>query len=92
MKKKEITEKIINRERKKNSRVYDAVIDFLRKYHLGKYVVIANGKLQDVGTFEEVKFVSMDAYQRFIFEIEPEKEKEEIRLPTLRFPIRRRNT
>lgn len=79
-------EGITNRERRKNSKVYNAVIDFLRKHHLGKYAVIANGKLQDVGTFEEMKFIVMDANHRFIFEIKLNEDNEEMRLPTLRLP------
>jgi len=81
-------ERNIDKEREENLRVYNQIKAELFAKHTGKYVVIAKGKLQGVGeSFDDVKYVAMDANHRFIFKVEPTKEK--VR-GTLRWPMRKK--
>lgn len=67
---------LIKKEREKNQITYNECKEELKKKYFGKYVVIAKGKIQSVGeSFEEVKDVALDANHRFIFKVEPKKEK-----------------
>ena len=64
----------------------DSKVELYERYY-GKYVVIANGKVQAIGeSFDAVKRVALDANHRFIFMVEP-KEKIE---GTFRWPIKRK--
>ena len=80
-------EEFINEEREENLRVYqESKVELYERYY-GKYVVIANGKVQAIGeSFDAVKRVALDANHRFIFKVEP-KEKIE---GTFRWPIKRK--
>lgn len=80
-------EEFVNEERKENLRVYqESKVELYERYY-GKYVVIANGKIQAIGeSFDAVNRVALDANHRFIFMVEP-KEKIE---GTFRWPIKRK--
>lgn len=68
---------LVEVERVENIRVYEQHKNELYEKHLGKYVVIANGKIQAIkDTFEDVKNIALNANHRFIFKV---KKKEKIR-------------
>lgn len=81
-------ERNIDKEREENLRFYNQIKAELFTNYTGKYVVIAKGKLQKVGeSFDEVKDAAMDANHRFIFKVEPPKERAR---GTLRWPMRKK--
>ena len=64
----------INEEREDNLRIYTENKAKIYEEYVGKYVVIAKGKVQAVGdSFDEVKYVALDANHRFIFKVESKK-------------------
>lgn len=64
----------INEEREENLRIYTENKAKIYEEYVGKYVVIAKGKIQAVGdSFDEVKYVALDANHRFIFKVESKK-------------------
>ncbi len=82
-----IRQELINRERKENLRVYYERKTELYQRYSGRYVVIAKGEVQAVGeSFDDLRYVSLDANHRFIFKIEP---KEKV-AGTFRWPIKRK--
>ena len=81
-----ISKGLINKRREENLRVYNKHKREFYEKHMGKYVVIAKGKVQKIGEFDEVKNVAMDANHRFIFKVEQNKKVS----GTLRWPIKRK--
>lgn len=80
-----IREVFINKEREENLRAYRERKAQLYQRYAGRYVVIAKGEVQGVGeSFDDLKYVALDANHRFIFKVEP-KEKVGV---TLRWPIK----
>lgn len=76
----------INEEREENLRIYTEYKKKLYEEYVGRYVVIAKGKIQAVGeSFDDVKNVAMDANHRFIFKVES---KEKVR-GRLRWPMKK---
>lgn len=73
----------INKEREDNLRYYSEHKNQLLEENRGKYVVIAKGDIQAVGSsFDQVKDVALDANHRFIFKVEPKNQvKSKIRWP-----------
>ena len=75
----------INEEREENLRIYTEYKAKLYEEYLGRYVVIAKGKIQAVGeSFDDVKNVALDANHRFVFKVES---KEKVR-GRLRWPMK----
>jgi hypothetical protein len=75
----------INEEREENLRIYTEYKTKLYEEYVGRYVVIAKGKIQAVGeSFDDVKNVALDANHRFIFKVES---KEKVR-GRLRWPMK----
>lgn len=65
---------LITEEREDNLRIYTENKAKIYEEYVGKYVVIAKGKVQAVGdSFDEVKYVALDANHRFIFKVESKK-------------------
>jgi hypothetical protein len=75
----------ITEEREDNLRIYTENKAKIYEEYVGRYVVIAKGKVQAVGdSFDEVKYVALDANHRFIFKVES---KEKVR-GRLRWPMK----
>ena len=78
---------LITEEREDNLRIYTENKAKIYEEYVGKYVVIAKGKVQAVGdSFDEVKYVALDANHRFIFKVESKKK---VR-GRLRWPMKRK--
>ena len=76
---------LITEEREENLRIYTENKAKIYEEYVGKYVVIAKGKIQAVGdSFDDVKNVALDANHRFIFKVES---KEKVR-GRLRWPMK----
>ena len=77
---------LITEEREDNLRIYTENKAKLYEEYVGRYVVIAKGKVQAVGdSFDDVKNVAVDANHRFIFKV---KSKEKVR-GRLRWPMKK---
>jgi hypothetical protein len=75
----------INKEREENVRFYKEHEAELYQNYAGKYVVIAKGRIQAVGSsFDEIDGVALDAQHRYVFQVVP-KGPTKVRL---RWPIR----
>ena len=76
---------LITEEKEDNLRIYTENKAKIYEEYVGKYVVIAKGKIQAVGeSFDDVKNVALDANHRFIFKVES---KEKVR-GRLRWPMK----
>jgi hypothetical protein len=65
---------LITEEREDNLRIYTENKAKIYEEYVGRYVVIAKGKIQAVGeSFDDVKNVALDANHRFIFKVESKK-------------------
>jgi hypothetical protein len=77
----------IEEERKKNMKIYKNLKEMIYERYRGKYVVIAEGRIQAVGaSLEDMKAVAMGANHRFVFRVEPREKERGI----LRWPMRKR--
>lgn len=75
------------REREENFKYYNKIKEELYRNQLGKYVIIAKGKVEKIGeSLDEVKAIAIDANHRFIFKVEQVNKTRGI----LRWPMRRK--
>lgn len=81
-------EDMIEQERKNNLKCYNKINSELINEYLGKYAVIADGKLQQVAdSFDDVKTPATNISHRFVFEIE---QKTQTKRKRLRWPMNKK--